>query len=174
MPRINPLPLAETPYNVQMAYTAHSTRYNARITNMKATLGRSLVAFEVYMSWYPLYEQIKTFIGKRPACLFAYTVSAGSNCQFCSAYFRKIMIDNDQVPEELEYAGNEQLLIDFGNAIALNQGRIPDELFSQVTGLYTPQQVVELVAFAGQMIASSVFNNVMETEIDEYLSSYAQ
>ncbi|WPV64895.1 hypothetical protein [Chitinophaga sp. LS1] len=67
MPGIAPLPLSETLYNVQMAYTAHKSKYNARITNMKATLGRSRVAFEVYMDWYPLYEQIKTFIGNRSA-----------------------------------------------------------------------------------------------------------
>ncbi|WP_343673550.1 hypothetical protein [Chitinophaga sp.] len=174
MPRIDPLPLSETPENVQNAYTAHTSQYNARITNMKATLGRSLVAFEVYMDWYKLYEQIKTFIGNRPAYLFAYTVSVGSNCPLCTTFFRKIIIDNGEVPEDLKFSENEQLLMDFGSAIATNQGRIPDELFSKIARLYNPQQVVELVAFAGQMIATNIFNNVLETDIDEYLSSYGK
>jgi hypothetical protein len=29
-----------------------------------------------------------------------------------------------------------------------------------------------LIAFAGQMIATNVFNNVVETNIDEYLFDY--
>lgn len=174
MPRIDPLPLSETPEDVKSAYAAHTTQYNARITNMKATLGRSLLAFQVYMDWYPLYEQIKTFIGNRPAYLFAYTVSVGSNCPLCTTFFRKIIIDHGEVPEDLKFSGNEQLLMDFGSAIAREQGRVPDELFEKIAKLYTSQQIVELVAFAGQMIATNVFNNVLETDIDEYLSSYGK
>ena len=32
--------------------------------------------------------------------------------------------------------------------------------------------MVVLIAFTGQMIATNVFNNVIETDIDEYLSDY--
>lgn len=32
--------------------------------------------------------------------------------------------------------------------------------------------MVVLIAFAGQMIAANVFNNTIETDIDEYLVNY--
>lgn len=174
MPRINPLPLSTTPIAVSTAYNLHTTKYNARITNMKATLGHSLVAFEVYMEWYRLYEKIKTFTGHRSAYLFAYTVSKGSNCPLCTTFFRKIIIDNGESPEDLHFNDDEQLLMDFGSTISQNQGKVPDDLFEKVSRMYTREQLVELIAFAGQMIATNIFNNVIETDIDEYLFSYGK
>lgn len=174
MPRITPLPLSTTPNEITIAYHHHTTKYNARITNMKATLGRSLVAFEVYMEWYRLYEKIKNFTGHRSAYLFAYTVSKGSNCPLCTTFFRKIIIDNGESPEDIRFNDQEQLLMDFGSTIAQHQGKVPDELFDKVSQLYTQEQLVELIAFAGQMIATNIFNNVIETDIDEYLFSYGK
>jgi hypothetical protein len=58
MARISPLSASETSPAVKAAFTRHAEEYNARITNMKSTLGHSIVAFEVYMQWYPLYEQV--------------------------------------------------------------------------------------------------------------------
>jgi hypothetical protein len=172
MARITPLPINETPAAVQAAYNLHTTTYNARITNMKATLGYSQVAFEVYMEWYRLYDRMKAILGDRLAYLFAYTVSAGSNCPLCTTFFRKIIIDKGEQPENIQFTVNEQLLMDFGSAIAQQQGRVNEELFAEVSRLYTTQQLIELIAFAGQMIATNIFNNVLETDIDEYLFAY--
>jgi hypothetical protein len=36
----------------------------------------------------------------------------------------------------------------------------------------TKKEMVILTAFAGQMIATNVFSNVTETDIDEYLFDY--
>ena len=124
---------------------------------MKATLGHSLVAFEVYMEWYKLYNRIKEITGDRMAYLFAYSVSKSSNCPLCTTFFRKIIIDNGEQPENLELTPQEQLLLDFGSSISQHHGKIPDGLFEQVSHLYTTKQLVELIAFAGQMIATNVF-----------------
>lgn len=172
MARINPLSPQETPVPLQSAYSLHTTTWNARITNMKATLGHSQTAFEVYMEWYRLYDSIKCFLGLRSAYLFAYTVSVGSNCPLCTTFFRKIIIDNGEDPAAIIFSEEEQLLMDFGSAIAQQQGRIEDALFARISAVYTTQQLVELIAFAGQMIATNIFNNVVETDIDEYLYNY--
>jgi alkylhydroperoxidase family enzyme len=173
MPRIEPLSKQQTLPAVQEAYDKHVQEYHSRITNMKATLAHSLIAFEVYMQWYSLYERIKQFVGERPAYLYAFSISQNTNCPLCSAYFRKIIIDNGEDPAQLQLRDDEQLLLDFGNAIAINQGHIDDELFNRISEKYTKAEVVELIAFAGQMIATNIFNNVIETEIDEYLLPYA-
>ena len=172
MSKIQPLSINDASEEIIAAYESHKTSYKARITNMKATLAHSLVAFEVYMEWYRLYEQIKIITGERMAYLFAYSVSKSSNCPLCTTFFRKIIIDNGEKPENLELNEQEQLLLDFGSAISQNHGKISDELFAQVSELYTTSQLVELIAFAGQMIATNVFSNVIDTDIDEYLFSY--
>ncbi len=113
MARIAPLPFQDTPDAVKSAYAQHIQRYNARITNMKATLGHSLVAFEVYMEWYRLYECTQVILGERLAYLFAYSISVGSNCPLCSVFFRKIIIDKGEQLENMQFSETEQLLITY-------------------------------------------------------------
>ncbi|WP_128547376.1 carboxymuconolactone decarboxylase family protein [Larkinella soli] len=173
MPRIQPLRRDQAPPEVQAAYDRHVADYpGSRITNMKATLGRSLPAFLIYMQWYPLYEEVKTIVGRRPAYLFAHAISLGSNCPLCTTFFRRIIIDNGEKPEDLQVTEPEQLLLDFGSHMALNRGEVPDGLFERIRKDYTDEQIVVLVAFAGQMIATNIFNNALEVEIDEYLQPY--
>lgn len=173
MPRITPLSPHEIPPDVQTAFDQHVADHaGSRITNMKATLGRSLLSFQVYMQWYPLYEQLKQLLGNRMAYLFAHAVSEGSSCPVCTTFFRRIIIDNNEQPEDLKLTDHEQLLLDFGSEIARNKGEVADALYEQIGQQFTDSQVVLLVAFAGQMIATNVFNNALQVDIDEYLYPY--
>lgn len=172
MARIQPISTEAASVEVKEAFREHVQTYQGRITNMKATLGHSLLAFEVYMQWYPLYVQVQRILGTRLAYLYAFSISEASNCPLCSTFFRKIIIDAGERPEELVLSDHDQLLLDFGSAIARDKGQVPDSLFQQVQALYNDEQLVILIAFAGQMIATNIFNNVIETQIDEYLTSY--
>jgi hypothetical protein len=173
MSRIDPLPREIASAEVQTAYDQHVTDYpGSRITNMKATLGHSLLSFQIYMQWYPLYEQVKQILGNRLAYLYAHAISEGSNCPLCTTFFRRIIIDNGEKPEDLALTQHEQLLLDFGGEIARNKGEVADTLYDPVQVLYPVEQLVVLVAFAGQMIATNVFNNVLEVQIDDYLYPY--
>lgn len=139
---------------------------------MKATLGHSLVAFNVYMQWYPLYHEVIKIVGNRAAYLYAYSISTASNCPLCSTFFRKIIIDAGEDPQQLQLSPEESQLLEFGSSIARYQGNIGDHVFNPFSEKYTKEELVLLIAFAGQMIATNVFNNVVETEIDEYLAEY--
>jgi hypothetical protein len=172
MSRIPPVDRQPPPASMQEAFREHVATYGGRITNMKATLGHAPLAFSVYMQWYPLYEQVKALLGNRLAYLFAFSVSEGSNCPLCTTFFRRIIIDHGERPEALELTDWERTVLDFGSHMAREQGRIPDDLYAAVAGRFTHEQVVLLVAFAGQMIATNVFNNALEVEIDEYLAPY--
>lgn len=154
------------------AFNKHVTEHRSRITNMKATMGRSVLAFEVYMRWYDLYEQVKTITGERGAYLFSHAISQGSNCPLCTTYFRKTIIENGEKPEQLQLTAKEQALLNFGSAIATHSGRISDEVYNEAAAIYNETELVVLTAFAGQMIATNVFSNVFEVEIDEYLAPY--
>lgn len=172
MPRIKPIPESDVSPPLQQAFDEHARKYHSRITNMKATLGHSLPAFDVYMQWYPLYEEVKKILGERLAYLFAWSISYASNCPLCTTYFRKMMIERGENPESLELTSFEKEVVDFGSAIAINQGHIDEKVYQKFAGSFSEKEMVLLIAFAGQMIATNIFNNVIQTEIDEYLSDF--
>jgi hypothetical protein len=172
MARIAPVKEAEAEPSVKAAFEKHIQEYNGRITNMKATLGHSLLAFEVYMQWYPLYQEVEKILGKRLAYLYAYSISKAADCPLCSVFFRKIIIDAGEVPESPSLTVSQKTIIDFGSSIAKCQGNIADHVYAAVAKHYTDRDVILLIAFAGQMIATNIFNNVIETDIDDYLTPY--
>jgi hypothetical protein len=173
MPRISPLPDTEASDELKAAWAQHIADYpGSRITNMKATLSRSPLAFAVYMQWYPLYHEVIGIVGERAAYLFAHAISEASNCPVCSTFFRKIIIQHGERPEDLHLSESEQHLLNFGAAIAQQQGNVPEDRYEPIRQRFSKAELVVLVAFAGQMIATNVFNNVLEVEIDEYLYPY--
>ncbi len=172
MARIKPVTSTALSPVTKQAFDDHVKKYQARITNMKAVLGHSLPAFEVYMQWYPLYEEIKKILGERLAYLYAWSISLASNCPLCSTYFRKIIIDAGENPENLELTAAEQEVLNFGSSIAQQQGLIEDDIYNKVSERYTEKEMVLLIAFAGQMIATNIFSNTIKTDIDEYLKGY--
>ena len=172
MARIEPLSTKEISPDLKIAFERHVQEYGGRITNMKATLGHSLIAFETYMQWYPLYTEVEKILGKRMASLYAHSISCAADCPLCSTFFRKIIIDSGETPEKLELNELEKDVLNFGSGIAKHKGNIADHLYNKVAVNYKESEMVILVAFAGIMIATNIFNNVIETEIDEYLSAY--
>jgi hypothetical protein len=172
MARIKPVTGNEIPPSVKQAFEKHVADHNARITNMKATLAHSLPAFEIYMQWYVLYDEIKKILGERLAYLYAYSISYASDCPLCSTFFRKIIMDAGENPERLQLTEREKILLGFGSAIATSKGIIADDVYNNAAALFDKREMVVLIAFAGQMIATNIFSNVIETDIDEYLAGY--
>jgi len=172
MARIDPISENEKTQSIRQAFEKHIRDYNARITNMKATLSHSLLAFDIYMQWYPLYAEVEKVLGKRLAYLYAYSISYASDCPLCSTFFRKMIIDAGEKPEALELTPSEQKLLEFGSNISKHLGKIADGVYDPIAGQFNKREMVILIAFAGQMIATNVFSNLTETDIDEYLFKY--
>ncbi len=173
MPRIHPLPESAASVDLKAAWAQHIADYpGSRITNMKATLSHSPLAFDVYMQWYPLYREVIRIVGERPAYLFAHAISEASDCPLCTTFFRKIIIQNGERPEDLHLSTDEQHLLDFGAGIARNRGEVSDALYEPIQARFSEPDVVVLIAFAGQMVATNLFNNVLNVAIDEYLYPY--
>lgn len=172
MSRLYPLPLEALLPETAAVFEMHVQNHHSRITNMKATMGRSLEVFDIYMRWYDLYEQVKKIAGARSAYLFAHSISLGSNCPLCTTYFRKIIIDNGENPAQLILTGDEQILVDFGAEIASKNGKVSEAIYNKIKARYTEKDLVILAGFAGQMIATNVFSNIFEVEIDDYLAPY--
>ncbi len=171
-PRILPVSPQQTDPDLADAFTRHEKDFCARITNMKRTLGHSQEAFEAYMVWYPLYNEVKKILGGRLSYLFAWSISEASECPLCSTYFRKSIIDAGESPEALAISAADQQVLDFGAAISRNRGFVDDAVFAPVRTRFSDREIVVLTAFAGIMIATNIFNNVIGTELDEYLHEY--
>lgn len=147
-------------------------RKHGRITNMKRTLLHSVPAFNAYMEWYTLKDLIVPFIGERALSLYAYAISNGNNCLICSTFFRKILIDSGDNPDNPVLSETEKLLMDFGQAICVNPHKIPDELYEKLEKSFNTEQLVLLISFAGIMYATNLFNTVAKVPLDEVLYKY--
>jgi hypothetical protein len=173
MARISPVTNRELQPPVQVGFERHIKECNSNISNMKATLGHSLLAFEIYMQWYPLYEQVQKILGKRMAYIFAYAISKEAKCQLCTAFFRKTILDAREDPDNLSLTASQKDVLNFACSIVKHHGNINDYLYNAVAERFSEAEMVVLIAFAGQMIATNIFNNVAETDIDGYLVDYA-
>ena len=170
MPRIAPLEYAALPPDAQAAHDAHLSV--GRITNMKRTLLRSVPAFEGLMTWYPLRDTVKPFLGERLTTLFAHAVSSETDCLICSTFFRRLLIDSGEDPDRLELDEREAAVVAFGRALAVTPHRVPDPLYERVAAYFTDEQMVALAAFGALMVATNVFNNSIGVPLDDYLQPY--
>ncbi len=146
--------------------------HGGRITNMKATLLSHVPSFTAYMEWYTLRDDLVPFIGERAVSLFSYAISDENDCLVCSVFFRRILIDNGEDPDNPQVTETEQLLIDWGRLIASNPAGISDEFYGRLEKAFSPQLRVLLLAFAGQMVATNLFNTVGRVPLDEVLYDY--
>jgi hypothetical protein len=147
---------------------------HGRVTNMKRTLLHSVPAFHAYMEWYTLYDLIAPFTGERALSLFSHAISTANGCLICSTFFRKILIDSGDDPDNPVLSDMEQLLIDFGRSAARDPQHISDELYSKLQARFTTEQIVLLIAFAGIMAATNLFNTVAKVPLDEVLYKYTK
>ena len=173
MPRI-PLvdPDNATPEQ-RAAYDDGVQRYG-QMTNMKRTLLHSIPAYRALMEWYPLRDTVQPFLGERLTTIFAHSISADTDCLICSTYFRRILIDAGEDPDGLALDEREQMVVDFGRALAVPGARIPDDLYARISAEFTKEQMIALTAFGAMMLATNVINNALEIDLDGYLEPYTR
>jgi alkylhydroperoxidase family enzyme len=152
---------------LETVVTAHG-----RATNMKRTLARSPVALRSLMTWYDLREQVATFLGERACLLFAHAISSATDCLICSTFFRRLLIDQGDDPENLRLDERERLIVEFGRQLARDPHGVGDALFARLQAAFNSDQIVTLTAFGGLMVATNLFNNALRVDLDEYLWNY--
>jgi alkylhydroperoxidase family enzyme len=171
MPRIRPIDYAEA---APAARAAHDevVREHGRITNMKRTLLHSLPAFRALMEWYPLHDTVQPFLGERLTNLFAHAISADTDCLVCSTFFRRILLDSGENPDDFALDEREEVVVEFGRQLAKPFARVPDDLYARLAAAFSDEQIVALTAFGAMMLATNVFNNALDVELDGYLEPY--
>lgn len=146
--------------------------HGGRITNMKRTLLGHVPSFDAYMEWYTLKDELVPYIGERAFSLFSYAISDANDCLVCSVFFRRILIESGDDPDNPEVTETEQLLLDWGRLIATAPGGIPAAFSDRLEQTFAPKLRLILVAFAGQMVATNLVNTVGRVPLDEALYEY--
>lgn len=142
---------------------------HGRATNMKRTLAHSPMALHVYMHWYDLHREVVEFVGARAAMLFAHAISSQTDCLICSTFFRRWLIEAKEDPDNLHLDERDRVLIEYGRQLARDANAVSDELYADLGRYLEPGQIATLTAFGGLMIATNLFNNALQVDLDEYL-----
>lgn len=145
---------------------------HGRMTEMKKTLAHSDVAFAALMEWYPLYQQVCQAIGELSCLIFAFALSSQTSCLICSTFFRRILIQRGLQPESLELSKREVALVEMAQHLAERSQRVPDKIFNDATAGLNEKDKVNLIAFAGMMIATNMINNALQIPLDDYLQEF--
>ncbi len=171
MARIAPVSIAEAP-PLARAELERQVAAHGRVTNMKCTLARSPAALTALMQWYALYDAVAPVLGLRGTTLFVHAISAETDCLVCSTFFRRWLTEQGEDPDALVLDDREQALVDYGRQLAIDAHRVSDQLFANLASWLTDEQIVALTAFGGMMIATNVFNNALQVDLDGYLEPF--
>lgn len=169
--RIHQIDYASAPPDVQRAHDDHA-RSVSRITNMKRTLLRSLPAFDALMTWYDLRDATVPVLGERLTTIFAHAVSAETDCLICSTFFRRILIESGEDPDQLALDPLEQAVVAYARCLGQSPFFVPDETFAALREFLSEEELVTLTAFGALMVATNVVNNALDVPLDEYLEPY--
>lgn len=173
MNRIPPINYDNASLSVKAEFEDQIEKHG-RMTNMKRTLLHSLPAFHALMEWYVLRAVLLEFITEREFNLLSHAISEQNDCYICSTFFRKILADNGDDPDNPHISHKEQVLIEFGRLCVKNPNGVDDVLFEKLKSYFNHSQIVALTAFAGLMIATNLINNVLKVELDDYLVNYTK
>ncbi len=168
MARIPQLPYAAATPEQQAAHD-EELRLRSRMTNMKRTLLHSPAALRVYGEWFTLRDELRPVLGDRPIWIFAHAISLASASIVGTSFMRRALIQGGDDPDALELSDPEALLQRLGTAIGKNPKSIPDDVWTALATLYTDKTLVDLIAFAGLMVATNVFTDAVDTELDAEL-----
>lgn len=167
MARIKLLELEETTGAERERYEELSGR-NA-VTNMKRGLLQDAATYDAFMGWYTSWNRLVQVISEREATIYAHAISTTNSCMLCSLFFISDLKALGIDPQNFETTEREQLLVELGQQIVKDPTAVSDELFDGLRKYWKDNELVVIVGFASQMIATNNFNSVFQIDIDKRL-----
>ena len=158
---------------------AEKERYNElagrnAVTNMKKGLLNDAATYDAYMAWYTSWKRLVEVIGEKDAILYAHKISTTNSCQLCSLFFISDVKGLGLDPANLVYDEKETLLAQLAESIVKDPTSVSDELLENLRKFFNDQELVVIVGFAGQMIATNNFNSVFKIDVDKRLLPLVQ
>ncbi|MBQ4271153.1 MAG: hypothetical protein II718_04965 [Clostridiales bacterium] len=139
------------------------------VTNMKKGLLNDAATYDAFMGWYTSWNRLVEVIGEKDAILYAHAISTTNSCQLCSLFFISDVKGLGLDPNNLVYDEKEQVLAELAQAIVKDPTSVSDEIFDRLRKFFNDQEIVVIVGFAGQMIATNNFNSVLKIDVDQRL-----
>lgn len=173
MSHISEIDYASAPEAIRAAHD-EEVRVRGRMTNMKRTLLHSPVAHRIYAEWFTLRDLLHPVVPDRALWIFSMAISKASKAAIPVAFFRRALIGAGFAPEALELSDDEAVLDAFGTAIVRDSNAVPGAIWDKLKARFDEATLVNLVAFAGIMLATAVFNNVVGVEFDAELDGFAE
>jgi alkylhydroperoxidase family enzyme len=130
------------------------------------------VALDALLQWYPLHDAVAPFLGERRTWLYCHAISTQSDCLICSTFFRRLLADSGEDPDDLQLDELDELVIDLGRRLADDPHTVDDALYARLEERFDRTQIVELIAFGAMMVATNVFNDALGVDLDGYLQPY--
>lgn len=167
MARIKLLELEEVTGKEKEAYEELASR-NA-VTNMKRGLLQDYATYDAYMAWYTSWNRLVEVVGEKAATIYAHSVSTTNGCLLCSLFFISDLKALGLDPDNLQFDEKEKALAQLGQQIVKDPTAVSDELFAELKKYWNDRELVVIVGFAGQMIATNNFNSVFQIDVDQRL-----
>ena len=146
MSYISKIDLSTAPQEVRAAVDNHLAQ-GYQLTNEKLTLLHNVTAFHTLEeSSYELDRELQRLIGKRAADFFEYAISQTNGCLVCSIYFQNLLKKNGIDFENFAFTPKEEILIEYGQAIAEDPKHVPEELFTKLKANFTEEEIVVITA----------------------------
>ena len=168
--------IAQLDYNAatqeQQAAHDEELRLRGRMTNMKRTLLHSPAALRVYGEWFTLRDELRPVLGDRAIWIFCHAICVASGSRVGTGFMRRALIEGGDNPDALSLTPTELLLASVGAALGDDPSSIGEDRWRALHALYSAKTLVDLIAFAGQMVATNVFTDAVETTIDPELEKY--
>lgn len=142
---------------------------NNNLTNMKKALLQDYATYDAYMAWYTSWKRLVEVIGERSAVIYAHAISTTNSCQLCSLFFISDLKALGLDPADPAYDEKELVLAELGTQIVKDPTAVSDDLFERLKGFWNDSEIVAIVGFAGQMIATNNFNSVLKIDVDKRL-----
>lgn len=151
MPRISEIDPKTAPEHIQKIIADHVADGHA-LTAEKRTLLHNASAFNaVEAGSYALDDELQRLIGKRAADFYEYAISQKNGIDF----------------DTFEFTPKEQILIEYGQAIAEDPKHVPEELFAKLKENFTEEEIVVITAMGVMMIANNYFNDILDVTPDK-------
>lgn len=140
-----------------------------KVTNMKKGLLQDAATYDAFMGWYTSWNRLVEIISEREATVYAHAISTTNSCQLCSLFFINDLKALGIDPAEFKKTNREDLLVELGTQIVKDPTAVSDELFEKLKKEWKDNEIVVIVGFATQMIATNNFNSVFQIDVDQRL-----
>src|SRR3712207_6179784 len=100
------------------------------------------------LTWHPLHDRVAAFLGERRTQLLSLAISAQNDCLVCSTFFRRLLTDAGEDPDDLRLDEHDELIVRLGRRLATDPHDLDDALYAELTDRYSQRQIVELIGFA--------------------------